>query len=859
MANDTQAKNNTSKNVPGGSMRLADRVKKMRDGINLHIYSEYSEEAGEKVEVSEAEVGGRVIGRYVKKGDKVLETSAAPDAQSAGIHAAAAKAAGIKEKDITQTAASSAAEQSEEDSGAVADGPADLGQTSKRQAATPDKAEKTTDADLTPGDSKQVKGDHTVKTGKADGSLFSPKGPKSPEEGKFSPEKVTTPKTPTQKGESGAKADKSNSKMANIENNTEGGPDLTKSYEIDAKPGEIKYTKRTPAAHEAAAVKPEEPKWKARWKNTSTADKQAFRSKLAAQRANKGMVKSSDPFAGIELLRKLRKACQMHMKPLDKADDGEGSAGYKALVARMKKPSQKRPGSSDEKIAAALSSQGKAGSPYATDRDDVQAPQGKSTYDKLKRMQDAVRAKSGPAEHEWEPSVNDHTLLDQDDDDEFDMEPSAAAPKTKPILLKEMKRLKQHTASGRPYQVMMGTDDSHKGLAGSHHVLEKPMTVQDVHAALRQPTSPLSRRVLDSVDSGHDTLFIHQPESTPGKQVGGLKVVKSMQKSSMTRAGAPKKHSGRTGALLNAVKQMVSKQMKKNAVAGYPEQGAAPMAPMAMSKAEPPKDHAAHAEAAAQDVRQMLHEKKGAAAEGKQVEAHMMRGKSPASAPKHSDKIRSVADAYAKTKGITLNHDAKHAHDPAHATKIAQAYEAMPHTPNDPATKQAYDALIGETADQYRHLKASGMKFSKITPGQANPYANGSKDVFKDVHENNHLWYYPTEQGFGSGDEHSDHPLLQHVDLGGETLPANDLFRMVHDVFGHAKEGHSFSARGEESAWRDHSQMFSPLAQKALTSETRGQNSWVNFGPHGEHNRANPAQTKYAEQKAGLLPDWAHK
>jgi len=33
-----------------------------------------------------------------------------------------------------------------------------------------------------------------------------------------------------------------------------------------------------------------------------------------------------------------------------------------------------------------------------------------------------------------------------------------------------------------------------------------------------------------------------------------------------------------------------------------------------------------------------------------------------------------------------------------------------------------------------------------------------------------------------------------------------------------------------------------------------GQNSWVNFGPKGEANRANPAKTQYAEQKATLLP-----
>jgi hypothetical protein len=43
-----------------------------------------------------------------------------------------------------------------------------------------------------------------------------------------------------------------------------------------------------------------------------------------------------------------------------------------------------------------------------------------------------------------------------------------------------------------------------------------------------------------------------------------------------------------------------------------------------------------------------------------------------------------------------------------------------------------------------------------------------------------------------------------------------------------------------------------------MSSETRGQNSWVNWGPHGDFNRkASAADTKYADQKIGLLPKWA--
>ena len=51
--------------------------------------------------------------------------------------------------------------------------------------------------------------------------------------------------------------------------------------------------------------------------------------------------------------------------------------------------------------------------------------------------------------------------------------------------------------------------------------------------------------------------------------------------------------------------------------------------------------------------------------------------------------------------------------------------------------------------------------------------------------------------------------------------------------------------------------MYSPEALPAMTTETRGQNSWVNFGPHAAQNKgASAADTVYAPQKTGILPDW---
>jgi len=129
-----------------------------------------------------------------------------------------------------------------------------------------------------------------------------------------------------------------------------------------------------------------------------------------------------------------------------------------------------------------------------------------------------------------------------------------------------------------------------------------------------------------------------------------------------------------------------------------------------------------------------------------------------------------------------------------------------------------------------------------------------------DLKNNRHLYVYPTAVGYGNDDNSpKNHPLLEDSGYrwNGKPVTYNDLFRGVHDAFGHAKEGVGFRWDGEENAWRQHSAMYSPAARPAMTSETRGQNSWVNFGPYGQQNQtANQENTVYADQKAGLMPDW---
>jgi hypothetical protein len=224
--------------------------------------------------------------------------------------------------------------------------------------------------------------------------------------------------------------------------------------------------------------------------------------------------------------------------------------------------------------------------------------------------------------------------------------------------------------------------------------------------------------------------------------------------------------------------------------------------------------------------------------------------------------LHDLAEDYMTKAGLLYNPPRMYAKvDPKRAQAIAKAFDEMPHAPSDPAVKASYDAMINETVAQYRSLKDSGIKFEFIPEGAPDPYASNPRLAAQDVANNKHLWVFPTESGFGTQTKITDNPLLRTIPgetISGKPATANDIFRIVHDIYGHFKEGNGFRAGGEENAWRAHSAMYSDAARPAMTSETRGQNSWVNYGPHGETNRtASGADTVYADQKIGLLPDWA--
>lgn len=227
-----------------------------------------------------------------------------------------------------------------------------------------------------------------------------------------------------------------------------------------------------------------------------------------------------------------------------------------------------------------------------------------------------------------------------------------------------------------------------------------------------------------------------------------------------------------------------------------------------------------------------------------------------------------LAEEYARRNGIDYKRQSEYVKvDPERAKRIAEAYEQMEHNPQDPVVKEAFQNLITQTKAQYDILVEAGYTFYFFDETN-DPYDGNPARAMRDLTENKTMGVFSTQSGFGSNEtlDVSDNPMLEDTgltwgfgSLNGEQRPvlANDLFRAVHDAFGHGIEGTGFRARGEENAWQAHARLFTGSAVAAITSETRGQNSWLNYGKHGEHNRTAPVEeTIFADQKTGLMPEW---
>lgn len=211
---------------------------------------------------------------------------------------------------------------------------------------------------------------------------------------------------------------------------------------------------------------------------------------------------------------------------------------------------------------------------------------------------------------------------------------------------------------------------------------------------------------------------------------------------------------------------------------------------------------------------------------------------------------------------------------------IASAYEDVKDLGSEEKVKKAYDAMIAETNQQYNFLVSKGLKVERYN-GKGEPYKN-SQEMVDDIRNNNHLFFLPNDEAFG------ENPELAKGNIGlqksgiklddGYEMTNSEVFRVVHDYFGHGALGNEFGPVGEENATLQHVRMYSNTAIPAVVYQTRGQNSWVNFSGANQESKALFAEAKrlraegktqeaevvaeegrkkfkFAEPKIGLFPN----
>jgi hypothetical protein len=208
--------------------------------------------------------------------------------------------------------------------------------------------------------------------------------------------------------------------------------------------------------------------------------------------------------------------------------------------------------------------------------------------------------------------------------------------------------------------------------------------------------------------------------------------------------------------------------------------------------------------------------------------------------PAGHDGIRTIASHYMEEFGAApVSIPTKFERlDPAWGRKVADAYEAMPSA--EKSATSSYAAFRDEIARQYKHAVDSGIKFV-FSP--TDKYNGNSAAMLKDLRDSNTLTVLKTPDDF-------NHPFLSNEE--------NDQFRAIHDLFGHARDGYTFGPDGEYNAWKSHANMFSNKAIPAMSTETIGQTSWVNFNKNVKKG-APLSALPYAEQKGSLLPSWVYQ
>lgn len=157
----------------------------------------------------------------------------------------------------------------------------------------------------------------------------------------------------------------------------------------------------------------------------------------------------------------------------------------------------------------------------------------------------------------------------------------------------------------------------------------------------------------------------------------------------------------------------------------------------------------------------------------------------------------------------------------AYGEKYPDLMEAVGAKNYDDLVQKSYLQMQAETAAQFDRLPVNTFYHPGDFDYVTSTGGTNSIGMLRDLNQNKNL------NVFRGGDRHE---FLNQIDPR-TGLNSNEMFRAVHDYAGHGIQGNKFDALGEERAFGVHSQMYSPLARMAMASETRGQNSFVNYSP----------------------------
>ena len=161
----------------------------------------------------------------------------------------------------------------------------------------------------------------------------------------------------------------------------------------------------------------------------------------------------------------------------------------------------------------------------------------------------------------------------------------------------------------------------------------------------------------------------------------------------------------------------------------------------------------------------------------------------------------------------------------------------------DQFLEASYDTLGKDITRQFDRLPLT-MRYHEGAGEYGSP-----NDMVRDVVGNGNL------NVFSGGDPHE---FLSRIDPA-TGLSQNEMFRAAHDYHGHVVPGSMFGPKGEEAAFAAHAQTLDPLSIPALLSETRGQNSWVNYGNRNVDVIDQMNRVKQQQRERSAAQDWLSK